>query len=82
MNTSLDKTIDEVIGRETFENELKIFRHAQEVVKEKCLPTVVFPCSPSGELIAETPDDCLWKDTGCGLKCLDAVSTELNLWNL
>ena len=76
-NKSLDLTID-ALGRDKFAGKLSTFRRAQEAVTIRCLPTTRFPCSEEGMLRKET--DCLWKDSACGLDCLDQVATELNLW--
>eukprot|EP00977_Amphora_coffeiformis_P007788 scaffold1697_cov180-Amphora_coffeaeformis.AAC.24 len=76
-NKSLDMTID-ALGRVKFARNLSRFRQAQEEATTRCLPTTRFPCSEEGELRNET--DCLWKDSACGLDCLDQVSTESNLW--
>jgi hypothetical protein len=76
-NRSLDLTIDQ-LGRPEFEQQLAKYQHAKEIVHDRCLPGTVFPCSAGGELNRET--DCLWKDSGCGMRCMDQVSTDLNLW--
>ena len=47
-NRSLDKTIDETIGRSYFESVLAKFRRALVVAQETCAATVVTPCSGGG----------------------------------
>ena len=76
-NKSLDLTI-EALGRDKFARNLSRFRQAQEDATTRCLPITRFPGLEEGKLRNET--DCLWKDSACGLDCLDQVSTELNLW--
>jgi hypothetical protein len=76
-NRSLDLTIDQ-LGRENFETQLAKYQHAKEVVHDRCLPVTTFPCSPEGKYRYKT--DCLWKDSACGMNCMDQVSTELGLW--
>lgn len=77
VNRSLDMTIDK-LGRDSFNEKIAKFKHAQSIALTRCLPTAVFPCDARGEYNSKT--DCLWKDSGCGATCLDEVATELNLW--
>jgi hypothetical protein len=76
-NRSLDLTIDQ-LGRHEFEEQLAKYQHAKEIVHDRCLPVTIFPCSAGGKLSHKT--DCLWKDSGCGMSCVDQVSTELDIW--
>jgi hypothetical protein len=76
-NRSLDLTIDQ-LGRPEFEQQLAKYQHAKEIVHDRCLPVTDFPCSAGGKFAHKT--DCLWKDSGCGMSCMDQVSTELDLW--
>jgi len=86
-NRSLDLTIDNVLGRERFEEELQKFKRALQVVEERCgengpnksSSSRRRRCSEGGELVAEVNSDCLWDSTGCGMDCLDRVSDELGL---
>jgi hypothetical protein len=78
-NRSLDMTIDQ-LGRPEFEQQLAKYQHAKEIVHDRCLPVTVFPCSAGGKFSRETATDCLWRDSGCGMSCMDQVSTELDLW--
>lgn len=76
-NRSLDLTI-ESLGREDFDSNLELFRHALKVAEERCIPLEVFPCTSDGK---HNPNkDCLWKDSACGSSCLDRVAEDLNLW--
>ena len=75
-NASLDLTIN-ALGRDLFESNLVKFREAQEEAQEKCLPTTVFPCDLAGHWHEHT--DCIWNDSGCGVKCLDEIADELGL---
>jgi hypothetical protein len=77
VNRSLDMTIDK-LGRDLFNENLAKFKNAQEKAVRRCLPTTIFPCDSGGKRSKET--DCLWNDSGCGAKCLDALATELDLW--
>ena len=78
-NRSLDLTIEETIGIETFQNALRKFRHAQQVVRDRCLHNATFPCSSAGE--KQTGTDCLAADFGCGTPCIDQVADELDLYS-
>ncbi|GAX25559.1 hypothetical protein FisN_28Hh028 [Fistulifera solaris] len=74
-NRSLDLTIDQ-LGRDHVQEQVQRFRQAQQSVRERCHP--VLPCDDAGNF---RPDaDCLWKDSACGMMCLDKVATELDLW--
>lgn len=73
-NQSLDKTID-FLGRTLVEEELARFRQAKMEVQRRCHPKL--PCDENGH---RQDADCLWKDSGCGMSCLDEVATSLNLW--
>jgi hypothetical protein len=74
-NRSLDLTIDR-LGRDHVQEQVERFRQAQQSVRERCHP--VLPCDDAGNF---RPDaDCLWKDSACGMTCLDEVATELDLW--
>ena len=76
-NRSLDLTIAQ-LGKERFQMALDRFRHAQRIVKERCLPIVQFPCTSGGEPVAQP--NCFWGDTGCGVNCIDEVADYLNLY--
>jgi hypothetical protein len=81
-NRSLDLTID-ALGRDSFEEKLQRFRRAQTLAREKCSAGLKLPCSSNG-IRAKVLDinkfecDCLWLDSGCGYKCLDAISEEVD----
>jgi Galactose-3-O-sulfotransferase len=77
VNKSLDLTIDR-LGREGFESKLVRFRNATRTAKEKCLDRTEFPCDKDGNFRTKT--DCLWKDSACGMTCLDDIATEQDLW--
>ena len=47
-NRSLDKTIDETIGRDRFNQEYAKYRNAMQLVHEKCAAEVVTPCTGGG----------------------------------
>ena len=76
VNRSLDMTI-EMLGPE-FDAKLELYRKAQALAHERCLPATTFPCSEGGVYNWNT--DCMWNDSACGMDCLDEVATELGLW--
>ena len=80
VNASLDLTID-YLGKDLFRANLAKFKDAMKRGKEKCLESTVFPCSFDGgdRPKSESETDCLWKDSGCGYKCLDQVAMELGI---
>ena len=47
-NRSLDKTIDETIGRDRFNQAYGKFRRAMKVAQERCTPEVIAPCTNGG----------------------------------
>ena len=77
VNRSLDLTIER-LGRNKFELALKRFRHAMNTIRERCLPSVQFPCTAGGEPVAQP--NCFWADSGCGTACMDEVAKDLNLY--
>jgi len=76
-NASMDLTID-LLGRDAFEANLQKYRHALEIAAERCLPTTM-PCDEGGNYHNEEETDCIWKDSGCGIACLDKVAEDLGL---
>jgi hypothetical protein len=78
-NQSLDKTIDETLGRKRFELQLQTFRSVLTVARTRCLKTAVFPCSPNGTRIPDNETDCIWRDSGCGYHCLNQVASEFGI---
>lgn len=78
-NRSLDLTIDS-LGRDLFNDNLKRFLEAQQLAQRKCILNTTFPCDANGRFHQLNQTDCLWKDSGCGVKCLDDIATELDLW--
>jgi Galactose-3-O-sulfotransferase len=79
VNTSLDMTID-FLGRTKFMQQLARFRFALRTVESQCRNTTIFPCDAMGKSHNDSETDCLWSDSGCGTKCIDNVSTQLDLW--
>jgi hypothetical protein len=77
-NRSLDLTIDHVIGRPVFEEHLTRYREAQLMARDAC-SNVSFPCTETGLYLPPASTDCLWKDSGCGTKCLDKIAGTLGL---
>ena len=78
-NISLDYTIDHTLGRNSFEAQLKLYRSALGVARDRCTTNATFPCTPGGTYVPPNQTDCLWTDSGCGTPCLDAVANDLGL---
>lgn len=81
-NRSLDLTIDS-LGRDLVQEKVKKFKQALALAQEKCSSNLKLPCSPDGvraKLLAVNlfESDCLWLDSGCGYKCLDEISEEID----
>jgi hypothetical protein len=79
---SLDLTIDETLGRDKFEAKLAKFRSALVFANEYCDDSrVVFSCTSGGanNQHRNKKNDCIYKDSGCGYRCLDEVAKKLNL---
>lgn len=74
-NASLDRTIEEVIGREIFDRDLQHYRHYQSVVAQECGPVAIFPCSRAGE--KQTQTNCLWMDSACANDCVDSIAERI-----
>ena len=73
VNASLDRTIDEVIGRATFDAAMAEFQKAKSLAREKC-PTPILACSSNGTFIPRPErDKCYKEDAGCGYRCLDKI---------
>jgi len=73
---SLDRTIDEVIGRERFDAALREYRHLQQLVHHQCHNQVHLPCSKDGVPQLEVSAAHCYiagRDFGCGYPCVDAV---------
>jgi hypothetical protein len=75
-NRSLDLTIDR-LGRQHVQEQVQRFLEAQQVVRERCHP--VLPCDDVGNFHPDA--DCLWKDSACGMSCLDEVASKLDMWD-
>ena len=78
-NRSLDWTIER-LGRSLFEENLAQFRRAQLLAIERCQPVTVFPCDEFGTFHPPETTDCLWKDSGCAMECLDQIASDFDLW--
>ena len=76
VNRSLDLTIDR-LGRKKFNENLFKFQHANQIARDRCIPQNVFPCTSLGQ--HNNNASCLWSDSGCGHKCLDEISLDLDL---
>lgn len=71
VNKSLDRTIDNVIGREIFEQELNLHQKLQLLVQAECQHKAIFPCSSTGILQeSQAEEDCFVEDSGCGHSCV------------
>lgn len=83
-NRSLDLTIDQVIGRDVFDEQLKQFLWAQQLIHRHCIQRANFPCTSGGRrrkkvLTKTSTTDCLIHDAGCGTNCIDEIVYELDL---
>ena len=72
VNRSIDSTIENIIGRERFEDALSEHLKLMEVVKSTCISESIFPCSAEG--IVQSNTNCYWYDIGCGYNCVDRVA--------
>jgi len=79
-NRSLDRTIDTVLGRDAFEQNLQKYMDAVRLAKDRCLSKTVFPCDQDGKYHPPPETDCLWNDSACGGDCLDEIADQLDLW--
>ena len=78
VNQSLDKTIDEVIGRPKFQHALNEFLQLKARANQQCGGTAIFPCGidQSGKVVPQielSKQNCYQNDWGCGYPCLDTV---------
>ena len=69
-NASLDRTIDQVFGREAFETNLAEFRRLKTVAQDHCGDRLGSGCTASGEII-QPMEKCYEYDFQCGYECLD-----------
>jgi hypothetical protein len=75
-NTSLDMTIER-LGKDRLDRSLQQFRHAQNLVAERCRDEIFPPCSPNGKVQTKKSErNCYQKDQGCGYRCIDKVALE------
>lgn len=74
-NRSLDMTID-LLGREAIERKVELYRWAQSLVKERCAAKALLPCTTDGIKRLPSETNCLFADSGCAYKCLDAIVAE------
>jgi hypothetical protein len=75
-NLSLDRTITQVIGHETFQRALREYRQLRALEQQKCAPHVHFPCSNDGVPQPElSKKSCYlpFYDFGCGHSCIDEI---------
>lgn len=75
-NQSLDLTI-ELLGRGRFDEALRLYRQAQQVVDQECSSQTHFPCSKNGTAQWKlSKSDCYSDDEGCGYSCVDRLVQE------
>lgn len=74
-NASLDKTIEQRIGRARFEAALHEFGQLKAAVLETCGSRLGFGCTDQGEPVQE--EQCYYRDFGCGYACVDSVVDQL-----
>ena len=74
LNQSLDRTIDETIGRAKFESNLEEYRRLSRKMKRYCEGRVHFPCTTNGQAQPlKSQADCYLQDFGCGHPCMDEM---------
>ena len=66
LNQSIDRTIDEVIIRERFEDALPNFLRMNDISEKNCLSRAIFPCSSNRKKQQGPKKDCYFDDVGCG----------------
>ncbi|GAX13894.1 hypothetical protein FisN_5Lh207 [Fistulifera solaris] len=77
-NKSLDRTIDELIGRPSFERDLAQFRDLRQQIENACQNETNFPCSQDGSPQLELAKaNCYVRDFGCGYPCIDRFANEM-----
>uniref|UniRef100_A0A7S2YCY6 Uncharacterized protein n=1 Tax=Entomoneis paludosa TaxID=265537 RepID=A0A7S2YCY6_9STRA len=76
VNASMDLTIDTVVGRSKFDEQLRTFQQAQRLVQIRCFPHTTFSCK-GRQRRPKNETDCLWNDAGCSFDCLDEVAKEI-----
>lgn len=71
---SLNQTIHQTIGRETFQKHLSAYQTAMRHVQQQCANTTHFPCSRNGEpQLHASRASCYARDFGCGYPCIDQL---------
>lgn len=78
VNKSFEMTID-TLGRDKFQNKVQQFRHAQQVVKDRCAEGAKYPCLPDGSRRKAYATNCLMVDSACNYECLDEVAADLKI---
>lgn len=77
-NKSLDRTIDELIGRNLFEYNLVKFRSLRQEIENACQNHTHFPCNQDGSPQLElAKKNCYVRDFGCGYPCIDQYTSEI-----
>jgi hypothetical protein len=77
-NKSLDRTIDELIGRPLFEKDLVQFRDFRRQITNACQNETNFPCSQDGSPQLELAKaNCYVRDFGCGYPCIDRFANDM-----
>lgn len=77
-NLSLDRTIDEAMGRSLFEQQLHTYMNMRRRVDESCQDAIHFPCNSGGTpQLAKARNSCYERDFGCGYDCIDRVVQQI-----
>jgi len=76
-NRSLDLTIDTVLGRPTFTDNLHKFQNALKVANARCAHTVLHRCTEGGEKVPATKHDCLWDNGMCIVRIINFENVSL-----
>ena len=78
-NKSLDNTIHNVIGIETFTTAYNEFLDLKLLIKDTCGKLDLSPCSQNGTLQLDVSSkNCYIDDFGCGYKCLNDLYSKYN----
>lgn len=74
VNASLQRTIDETIGREAFDQRLKLYEYYKSQAQKECANQTFVHCSADGVPQRDkSRKNCLGDDSGCGYQCLSKL---------
>ena len=79
-NRSMDRTIEEVLGRTLFEQTLQRYKEALRKVNEKCAVVAKWPCTSDGIKRKKNETNCLGDGDACAYECIEEVAKEMDLF--